>query len=157
MLAACRHTNEEGIQNEKFINFFFFRKDWKGYTKPGDYSVEFVTSEATETKPRSPVKEFFPHPHFAWGVVDDTQPFLIHDIALIKLKQKVECDEFANPICLPPAGFGVEPGTVSYIAGWGDFKPGVSGKNSVNIILNDTFFLHFFIYRVWFKKMSESQ
>ena len=49
-----------------------------------------------------------------------------NDIALVKLKTRVEITDYVRPICLPPSGKTLSPGMSGYVAGWG--KTSETGK-----------------------------
>uniref|UniRef100_A0A803T304 Peptidase S1 domain-containing protein n=1 Tax=Anolis carolinensis TaxID=28377 RepID=A0A803T304_ANOCA len=52
-----------------------------------------------------------------------------HDIALVKLKEKVTMGPYVMPVCLPQSGReleGPEPNTLGLVAGWGISNPNVT-------------------------------
>nr|XP_060623258.1 mannan-binding lectin serine protease 1 isoform X2 [Anolis sagrei ordinatus] len=52
-----------------------------------------------------------------------------HDIALVKLKEKVSMGPYVMPVCLPQSGHeleGPEPNTLGLVAGWGISNPNVT-------------------------------
>lgn len=82
--------------------------------QPEEVEVTFLTEKESTTTPRSPVDKIFVHPKYN---VDNMLG--VNDIALIKLRDAIKCDKFANPICLPPPDLQVEEGTISFSVGWG--------------------------------------
>ncbi len=54
------------------------------------------------------------------------------DIALLKLKEKIEFNDYSRPVCLPDGydyNFYVRPGKNAFVSGWGS-------PNSVSIFLS---------------------
>lgn len=77
---------------------------------PTDIRVSFVTS-TYEVTDGPPVEEIIPHR----GHMLLKQ----HDIGLLKLKEKITCDEFKSPICLPPNDFTLPEDAVLTLSAWG--------------------------------------
>ncbi|GCC33719.1 hypothetical protein chiPu_0012189 [Chiloscyllium punctatum] len=67
-----------------------------------------------------PVEEVIVHPDYR-KQVKEAQPNFDHDIALIKLKQKVKLGENLSSVCLPnpKKASSLQHGKLGYISGWG--------------------------------------
>ncbi|XP_072405253.1 complement C1s subcomponent-like isoform X2 [Chiloscyllium punctatum] len=67
-----------------------------------------------------PVEEVIVHPDYR-KLVKEAQPNFDHDIALIKLKQKVKLGENLSSVCLPnpKKASSLQHGKLGYISGWG--------------------------------------
>ncbi|XP_049878889.1 atrial natriuretic peptide-converting enzyme-like [Pectinophora gossypiella] len=59
------------------------------------------------------VRRVVPHPQYNVGVAHD------NDIALFQLAARVRYHEQLSPVCLPPAGRRLPPGTKCTVIGWG--------------------------------------
>lgn len=42
-----------------------------------------------------------------------------YDVGLLKLKKKISCNIYRNPICLPPSKFHPKENTLFKFTGWG--------------------------------------
>lgn len=51
-----------------------------------------------------------------------------YDIALVKLKQRIKCDKYKKPICLPHADIRFPVGERNIFTGWGFLDPTKRGK-----------------------------
>ncbi|XP_078389259.1 complement C1s subcomponent-like isoform X1 [Cetorhinus maximus] len=74
-------------------------------------------------KSELPMELVITHPSYR-KQVDGGQPNFNHDIALIKLREKVKLRAGLSPVCLPGAGGASLPddGTLGYISGWGKME-----------------------------------
>lgn len=62
------------------------------------------------------ISDKIPHPQY-----DPKNPSKHHDLALLRLKDRVSYNDFVRPICLPTKGFnkGFTPGNKHVVCGWG--------------------------------------
>lgn len=84
--------------------------NWLVYSGAHDL-LKFETTRTTHA-----VDQVILHEAFDLNTFDN-------DVALLKLATPVLWNQHASPVCLPPPGFELPPGTSCVITGWG-----VSGK-----------------------------
>lgn len=68
------------------------------------------------------------HPRYILHKIEVGNAFAENDIALVRMKQKIKCDEYKNSICLPDADFKLSPCAKSIIAGWGSPSGKIKSK-----------------------------
>jgi len=72
-----------------------------------------------EKTKRHSVQRVIVHPK--WG--DRDEPAMSNDIALIKVAEPIEFNEFVQPACLPDDYAIYKPETMALISGWGEMDP----------------------------------
>jgi len=103
----------------------------------GDLDLATTFDDDVDHPPQNPeVEQKFPHPDFKRRIASPDKG-LIHDIALLKLKNKIEFSEIVRPICLPEQAREKPYAGKALIAGWGitEFN-GQASKNMLYAFVN---------------------
>ncbi|GIY24001.1 ovochymase-2 [Caerostris darwini] len=85
------------------------------YIKADRIRVGFLGQDPTAFRQTIPANTVLPHEKF-----DNNK--LIHDVALVQLAERIECDLYSSPICLPPKDLQ-NMGQEMVVAGWGEHTP----------------------------------
>lgn len=114
---------------------------------PEKQNVYFQTEDPESLSSGYAIEKIITHPRFAINKSETSDVgFSQNDIALVRLKQKIKCDQYKNPICLPDADFKLSVGARSTIAGWGSSNPTENCKFSK--------YIYFFILKDLIQKKS---
>lgn len=104
------HLNK--ISKIHFSRYDELTSKFKRYLRSNELKIGFLTK--THKVEEKKVEKILHHPKF-----DPDK--MTNDVALLKLSQKITCDTYKHPICLPPADFKSDnqKNTTFYVTGWG--------------------------------------